>query len=42
MTSYLSKEDKLAFLAMSLMTLLAAGPIPPPDVKTQGKNDPPT
>ena len=42
MSSYLSKEDKLAFLAISIMTLLADGPIPPPEVKTHGKNDPPT
>ena len=37
-TSYISKDDKLAILAMSRRTLISAGLIPLPEVKRLGMN----
>ena len=41
MSSYFSRELELALLAIFLITLFAAGPIPPPDEKMHGIKKPP-
>lgn len=42
MSCYFSKENKLSFLAVSFSTLFVGIPMPPPEIKTLGMNDPAT